>query len=194
MWHTLTNFGDSAVMIPAALAIGLWLALRRTWSQFLAWWLLLGAGSLLVLSSKLAFIGWGIGIPAIRFTGFSGHAFMSASILPVLGYLLLERYKSGLGRSGVLFGIGAALAVAVSRVVVGAHSPSEVISGCALGLWVSILFLRMQGKSGRPQQTSLIIAVCLLVAAGALFGLRAPSQDFITQLALYLSGRAPASW
>ncbi|MCP9758876.1 hypothetical protein EGI20_18505 [Aquitalea sp. S1-19] len=69
-----------------------------------------------------------------------------------------------------------------------------MISGCALGLWVSILFLRMQGKSGRPQQTSLIIAVCLLVAAGALLGLRAPSQDFITQLALYLSGRAPASW
>ncbi|MGL6071912.1 hypothetical protein, partial [Craterilacuibacter sp.] len=109
MWQTLTNFGDSAVMIPAALAIGLWQLQRRAWPQLLGWCLLLGAGGLLVLSSKLAFIGWGIGIPVLRFTGFSGHAFLSAAILPVLGWLLLEGYQAGRGRSGVLLGMALAL-------------------------------------------------------------------------------------
>lgn len=67
-------FGDSTVLLPSAAALFIVLMLRKT-SRLLAWqWsLLFGITGAIVCASKLAFMGWGLGIRELDYTGFSGH-------------------------------------------------------------------------------------------------------------------------
>ena len=73
-WQVVTFFGDSTVLLPSAAVLFIVLFLRKD-SKQLAWhWaLLFGITGAIVCASKLAFMGWGIGIRELDFTGFSGH-------------------------------------------------------------------------------------------------------------------------
>ena len=88
-WPVVTHLGSAGLMLPVAAltTLGLWLAGRR--AAVAVWLAALGAGAALVLASKLAFMGWGIGSVALDFTGISGHSMLATAILPVwLAWLL----------------------------------------------------------------------------------------------------------
>lgn len=72
-WQLISFFGDSTVLLPSAAALFIVLMLRKT-SRLLAWqWsLLFGITGAIVCASKLAFMGWGLGIRELDYTGFSG--------------------------------------------------------------------------------------------------------------------------
>lgn len=105
----------------------------------------------------------------------SGHAL---AVFAMLAAAWLGRSHRGLGSppSAVAFGWCAALALAVavawSRVVVGAHWPADVLVGAGAGLWVAALAWRWERVSrwrrwfeGEAGQRSM--CVFLLVAAVA---------------------------
>ena len=76
-WWDVTWFGDSGLLLPAAALIALWLASsRRTWPAAALWIVIFGAASTVVLVSKLAFLGWGVGSARFNFTGISGHTML----------------------------------------------------------------------------------------------------------------------
>ena len=79
-WQLISFFGDSTVLLPSAAALFIVLMLRKT-SRLLAWqWsLLFGITGAIVCASKLAFMGWGLGIRELDYTGFSGHSALSAA-------------------------------------------------------------------------------------------------------------------
>ena len=89
-WSGITHFGDVAITSLIALAIAAWL-LAEDEKRLALWWsVLFGAGLGVVVATKMAFIGWGIGIRSLDFTGFSGHTMRSAAVMPVL----FERKKT----------------------------------------------------------------------------------------------------
>ncbi len=63
--------------LPPAFAIALWLAVGYTWRMAAGWLVLLGAAIGVVTVTKLAFLGWGVGVRELDFTGVSGHAMLS---------------------------------------------------------------------------------------------------------------------
>ena len=83
-WIKFTSYGDTMVMIPAAFIILVWLTVGRAWRMAIWWCLLLIAGLVLVAATKIAFVGWGVGIRSIDFTGISGHAMRATAVLPVI--------------------------------------------------------------------------------------------------------------
>ncbi len=89
-WQLISFFGDSTVLLPSAAALFIVLMLRKT-SRLLAWqWsLLFGITGAIVCASKLAFMGWGLGIRELDYTGFSGHSALSAAFWPI--FLWLQR-------------------------------------------------------------------------------------------------------
>ena len=95
-WMEITRFGGIVVTAPAAAAITAWLMMGRAW-RLAAWWCVLFIGGMaLVVATKIAFIGWGLGIQALDYTGISGHAMRATAVYPVLFYLvLLRRAPSG---------------------------------------------------------------------------------------------------
>ena len=209
-WSHLSALGGLNVTALLALAIAAWLAGARCWRLALAWCLLFGAALLIAAASQMAFLGWGVGVRALAFTGFSGHATRAAAVFPVVLFLLLERRglrredrredtrpggqdrrAGGLLRAGVvltvLAGAVLALAVALARVKVGAHSPSEAAAGCLLGLSCAGLFIARtraaRDRSPQPLLLGLLAAAFLLPRADPL-----NSHQWLTAAALKLSG------
>lgn len=189
-WHEFTWLGDSGLLLPAALLIALWLTVSRsTWPGALLWCLVFGFGSALVLLSKLAFMGWGIGSARLDFTGISGHTMMSASIWPVALWLMASRWGHGARVAMACAGWLLALGVGLSRLVLQAHSISEVLAGYTLGVAVSGVFLAVQ--HGRPHPRLRWPLVVLSLALPLLFqspGAPAPTQHLLERIALRLSG------
>jgi membrane-associated phospholipid phosphatase len=183
-WSHLSALGGLNVTALLALAIAAWLAGARGWRLALAWCLLFGATLLVAVASQMAFLGWGIGVRALEFTGFSGHATRAAAVFPVAFFLLLERRWL---RTGVLAGALLAVAVAVARVKVGAHSPSEAAAGCLLGLTCASLFIARTraaaDRSPQPLLLGLLAATVLLPRADPV-----NSHQWLTAAALKLSG------
>ena len=187
-WSHLSSLGGLHVTALLAAAIAGWLAAARCWRLALAWCLLFGAALLLAACSQMAFLGWGVGIRAVEFTGFSGHATRAAAVFPVALFLLLEREDGRIRNLGVGAGVVLTVAVALARVKVGAHSASEALAGCMLGLLVAGLFLARARAARRfspqPLLLGLLAATILLPRADPL-----NSHQWLTAAALKLSGR-----
>ena len=189
-WWGLTWFGDSGLLLPMALLIALWLASsRRTWSAAALWVLIFGAASSLVLVSKLAFLGWGVGSVRFNFTGISGHTMLSASVWPVVLWLLASRGTHQLRAGLAVFGWLLAACIGVSRLAIYAHSASEVAAGYLLGLAASASFLALQRHMQHPRLRTSLVALSLLLPLLQLQpGHAAPTHGLIERMAMRLAG------
>jgi hypothetical protein len=87
--------------------------------------------------------------------------------------------------AGLLFG----LLIGVSRLVLQVHSVSEVASGCLLGAAISLLFARILIGLPRPVRVPPALALGLLLLAPAPMSQAAPTEQWLEQIALSLSGR-----
>ncbi|ATM74566.1 hypothetical protein CRN79_01315 [Serratia fonticola] len=188
-WHFLTFFGDSMLLLPCAAIVFIILLLSPT-SRKPTWqWMLLFSGvGAVVCVSKLAFMGWGIGSRHWDFTGFSGHSALSASIWPVLLWLLCGRFSSPVRRTAVIAGYLLAAVVGYSRLVIHAHSTSEVITGLALGFIVSSTFLMLQRGTQPPRLSYRKIAVTLALPLVLInSGTAAPTQGLLERIAVTIA-------
>lgn len=186
-WHHITALGGLNVTALIALVIAIWLGAARCWRLALTWCLLFGGAMLLTAASQMAFLGWGIGVQRVDFTGFSGHATRAAAVFPVAFFLLVEGESKRIRAAGLAFGVLVALAVAVSRVKTGAHSPSEALLGLGLGLGVALLFM-LRASAARqfvpsPLLVALSLAILMLAKAEPV-----DSHQLLVGLSLDLSG------
>ncbi|MES2407857.1 MAG: phosphatase PAP2 family protein [Pseudomonadota bacterium] len=188
-WFKLTSFGGIVVTAPAAAAITAWLMLGRSW-RLAAWWCALFMGGMaIVVVTKIAFIGWGLGIRSLDFTGISGHAMRATAVYPVLLYLLMLRSTSPSVRLlGLITGWVIAIAIDISRVVIHAHSISEAVAGFILGGLISVIFLRNAAslKAFRINRWALTAGLLAVVAATYLKPV--PTERWIEDVALVISG------
>ncbi|MBN6030044.1 phosphatase PAP2 family protein [Pantoea ananatis] len=190
LWKTLTYFGDSMLLIPTAVIIALILPWKSDNRRALWYWLLaFGLAGLVVSVSKILFLGFGIGSARFNFTGFSGHSAMSATLWPVMLWLISGRCSS-LWR-GFAIGVGYVipLTVGVSRLVIHAHSVSEVITGLLLGFTLSTAFLVSQRETALkgfslPQIAAALLVPVLLLGHGRI----ATTQQFLAQFSARLAG------
>lgn len=187
-WQLVSFFGDSTVLLPSAVVLFAVLALRKA-SRTLAWqWaLLFGITGTVVCISKLAFMGWGIGIREIDFTGFSGHTALSTAFWPILLWLLTSRAPFSVRCSAVFVGYALAAIVGYSRLMIHAHSVSEVVSGFILGACGSLIFLLLQWRthSSRTAQISWAGALSMVIIPLVLLntGAKVPTQSLLGEVA-----------
>ena len=164
-----------------------------------AWWIGLGSAAVLATTaSKVAFIGWGIGSVALDFTGVSGHAMFAAAIYPLLfgalapslTRLLPSARPAAAASVWVAVGSGSALAlvIGISRVVVHAHSASEVIAGLALGGSVCAVALWRSQPPRRPLTPWLPALTVAWLALTPTVASASQTHPLVTRLALALAG------
>lgn len=190
-WHSFTSLGDSGFLLPAALLVGLWLFIHRhTRAAAWQWALMFGACGFVVMVSKIAFMGWGIGSAALNFTGFSGHTALATSVWPVLLWVATSRASRQWRLAAAVLGWCLAVGIGISRLALEAHSVSEVVAGAMLGTLVSAGFLWLQGPTPAPvrgRRWPLAAAVVLMALVS--HGRPAPTQDALALIAVKLSGR-----
>lgn len=188
LWAHITALGDSSVALPCIVLIALCLLLPAA-TRYLAWrWLLLVAGIVaLVIVSKLAFMVWGVTLPGLDFTGLSGHAAVSALVWPCLAGLLAGRLGTAWRWSGVVLGLLLAAAIAWSRVVLHAHSVSEVVLGATLSAVLSLLFLGQHWQQWHLPWAGYRAVLPLLLVLPLVYGRHFPSQDILLTVARQLA-------
>lgn len=190
-WQWVSFFGDSTVLLPSAAAVFMVLFLRRPSRQIAwQWGLLFGITGAIVSASKLAFMGWGIGIRELDFTGFSGHTALSTAFWPIFLWLLCARGSIALRRIAMVMGYLLAGLVGYSRLAIHAHSLSEVIAGLLLGACGSSLFLLLQRNSSRVVDAQLswggVLSLIIIPVVLLNTGTKAPTQSLLGEIAVKL--------
>lgn len=190
-WTTITRFGEAGILLPCAalIAAGL-LAATRNLRAAAAWVLPLGIAVAVTTASKIAFLGFGLGIASLDFTGFSGHSMFAAAVYPMLAWSLLGRTRPRLRAAAIALAYVFAALVAVSRVRVDAHSPSEIVLGFALGVLASAAAMHAL-REGAEFTLPPVLAGVLALWLGLMphEPVLLPSHEIVTKVSLKLSGR-----
>jgi len=190
LWKTLTYFGDSMLLIPTAVIIALILPWKSDNRRTVWYWIMaFGLAGLVVSVSKILFLGFGIGSARFNFTGFSGHSAMSATLWPVMLWLISGRWSSRWRVFAIGVGYVIPLMVGMSRLVIHAHSISEVLTGLLLGFTLSTAFLLSQRQTALkgfswPQIAAALLVPVLLLGHGRI----ATTQQFLEQFSARLAG------
>ena len=187
-WIHITRFGDFTIMSLAAFAVATWLLVEDERRLALWWSVLFVSGMAIVALTKMAFIGWGIGIHTLDFTGFSGHSMRATAVIPVMFYLIFQRAPSFVRSCGVLFGFALAVLIGISRLILHAHSVSEVVSGTLLGGLISISFMWIAGSLRKHVFNRLRLSLMLLALLPAPYVQPAPTQRWLTNVTLFFAG------
>jgi membrane-associated phospholipid phosphatase len=187
-WQFISAFGDSAVLLPCASLLILWLCVRPEARGLALNWALLFLGVTgIVVSSKLTFMAWGLGIQRLNFIGISGHSAMAGLVWPSLLGLAVAGHSRLCRLTMVVSGIGLALLVAISRLMLQVHSVAEVTSGLLIGTTAAVLFLvkfHDQWSADR-RHSGLLLAV--LVVLPLVYNYRFPSERILREVAQHLS-------
>ena len=164
----LIHLGDPRLAAPGAIAVLAWLLAARAWRLAFWWGLLFAAGMGLVAAAKIAFLGWGLGLPALAFKAPSGHAAGAAALLPMLFWLLLARRAQPVRLAGAGLGLGLGALVGVLLVLNEDHSAAEALAGWLAGAAISLGSIRL-GAPGWPPRPApalgLLWATLALLAA-----------------------------
>lgn len=189
-WRTLTYFGDSMLLIPTAVIIALVLPWKSSSQRTVWYWLLaFGLAGLLVSLSKIMFLGFGIGSARFNFTGFSGHSAMSSTLWPVMMWLISGRWSTFWRAVTIAIGYAIPLMVGFSRLVIHAHSVSEVLAGLLLGFTLSSAFLISQRRTVLKGFSALQVGIAFLVPLLLMgHGRVATTQQFLERLSVKLAG------
>nr|WP_315466307.1 phosphatase PAP2 family protein [uncultured Rhodoferax sp.] len=187
-WWVITHMGSSSLLLPALLMVlgGLWKCGAHAVAR--AYLVRIALAITITVVSKCLFFGWGIGVATLDFTGISGHTLLATSILPLLLRGIPWPALQARG-GGEALGWALALAVGVSRVVVNAHSMSEVVAGWALGAAVSWPTLRALGTRPLTHGASKLAPLILLLAFHGNSATLLPTHEIEVRLALWVSGQ-----
>jgi membrane-associated phospholipid phosphatase len=191
-WYVISSCGGVSVTLPLTLAIALWLAVGYSSRLALGWIALIACVGSIAMATKLAFLGWGIGVRDWDFTGLSGHALMSTAIYPVAFFLILLPARPAVRIAGIAAGFCVGIAISFSRIVVEAHSPSEAVVGCLTGAAAALLFIRLAWRTTQSRNPLSIMPVMmsLVVLVAAFHNIHIPTHRWVEHVALKMSGHA----
>jgi membrane-associated phospholipid phosphatase len=189
-WYVTSSCGGASVTLPLTVAIALWLAVGYSSRLALGWLALIAGAASIVLVTKLAFLGWGIGVRDWDFTGVSGHAMMSTAIYPVAFFLILLPTRPSIRVAGIVAGFCVGIVISFSRIVVEAHSPSEAVVGCVMGAVIALLFLRLARHTTQSHNPLSILPVMmsLVVLVAAFHHIHIPTHRWVEHVAMKISG------
>lgn len=188
-WHLLGRFGEMQLMLPIAFALVAWLVWAGERWRAALWLAMVMLAVGITTASKIAFIGWGIGSARLDFTGFSGHAMHAAAVLPLLAGSIAAGSTRWVRLGAVTLALALAMLVALSRVKVGAHSPSEALLGYLLGATASSLALGLGHPPHAHLQRWLLASVFVALLLNSSVAPTLPTHNVVTRIALELSGR-----
>lgn len=188
-WRVITHLGSASLMLPilAISVISLWQSGQRMAVRI--WLFTLTLAVMITLATKIAFLGWGLGIASLDFTGISGHTLLATSVLPILFGWLLAGNRQRLVHTGAIIGLLIGAVVGTSRVVLAVHSISEVAVAWLAGLFITgVTLSTLESSTQRPWPARLAPLV-LLLAFNTTTSSYLPAHDWEIRIALLLSGR-----
>ncbi len=165
-WWRITLLGEPLMMVPLALIVLVWLWRSCGARTMLAWGGLLVLGGSLLVAQKLLYYVGGFSLSSIRLYTMSGHSLAASYIYGSLAAIVARGWPAGCRWAVYVLAAGLILAIAVSRVAVAQHRPSEAIGGLTLGVLLLACYLRFYWSRARTHLAGWTLTLpCLLVMA-----------------------------
>lgn len=181
----VSALGDGSLRAALAVAVVAWLAWR---GQF-RWAGMVAAGMTAVAVAVPALkVAFKVARPTPLYTGVdafsfpSGHAASAAVVFLVLGWIAVRSAPAALRLPIWLLSVAAILLTGASRIYLGAHWPSDVVAGLALGGAIAaaaIAFapLRDSARSVGALPAGVVALCCLVVVSVAMGPMAARGAD-----------------
>jgi membrane-associated phospholipid phosphatase len=169
--HLVTDLGDAALIIPASAMLLAYLLYIRSTRTAAVWAATLALCAGLTFLAKLLLYTCGSDMPLADLHSPSGHTSVSVTFYGCCA-LMMSTDKERWTRLLLLAG-GAAIGVAVaaSRVVLEAHTVTDVVVGFTIGAFCVLWFAtRYFAKPGSPlpwELAALAISIVILVMHGS---------------------------
>jgi undecaprenyl-diphosphatase len=166
----LTELGDTLVVTAVTAAVFLFLVSMRAWRSALFLLIAVAGGSLVntvikgtlhrVRPGEMAYRGWS------EFSFPSGHSTVNAILYGFLAVLIARELRPAWRLPIAFAATLIALAIAFSRVYLGAHWFSDVVAGLSFGmLWLTaVSFVLLRGRREAIRPALLASAACLALA------------------------------
>ena len=158
-----TDLGESSVLLSTVIAACGWFWLNRQHHLALLWLFAAGGCSVTLLVLKIGFLTCGHSVLHGSVLTPSGHSAMSALFYGGAA-LTVGRLWSRAGRHPLLLqaiGLTIPVAIGVTRVLVDAHTPQEVMVGLAVGFaWLALfahLLPKTEAAAPKPPSGVLIL-------------------------------------
>jgi undecaprenyl-diphosphatase len=187
MLHFITDLGDAARLLPASLLLTGYLVYLRSLRAAVILVSTLAVCAAATLLLKVGLSVCGLETHELALTSPSGHASMSTAFYA--SFAIMFSVERGTWARATLMAVSAGVvaAIAISRVLIQAHSAVEVAAGLAIGLasvgWFGHRYFR-QAPAWLPWPPVLAAALLLLLATQ---GWHLRLEDQVQQLAAWLN-------
>jgi membrane-associated phospholipid phosphatase len=145
MFKLIAGLGDSSFLIPASGLLVAYCLYLRSSRAALIWISTLALCAGLTIALKIGFRACGGEVPAFHIRSPSGHTSLSTTFYGCFALMIAIREERAARLSVLLTSILLVAAIAVSRVVLEAHTVDEVVAGLLIGLccvsWFAFRYL-----------------------------------------------------
>jgi membrane-associated phospholipid phosphatase len=181
VWDFVTDFGDSAVTVPLALLVFvfLWAAAARRIA--LGWAVATGGCAVTMGALKVLFTACGPEIADI--TSPSGHTAMSVVVYGALATLIGARLRSERRRIVSITAGVAIVGISLSRWVLRDHTAAEITVGFGVGTAALVLFRIWLGRDGAPPLPLKWLALSAACLVAIMHGIRWKVEPTVHRLA-----------
>lgn len=180
----LSDFGDSAVVLPLACVILVWMFFVEGWRPAALWGGAVFLCAAVTALLKLYFIAC-TAVDAVIHDP-SGHSSMSALVYCGLAVIIALELRGWQRNTVVILGVGLAIAIGISRIIVGAHTEIEVLVGLVIGLVILMAFvpvyLRVKPRGVSHWHLDVMAALTVLVLHGQVLAIEPILQEIATVL------------
>jgi membrane-associated phospholipid phosphatase len=182
----LSNFGDLAVLLPLSLVILLWLLMARL-RNAAGWWLI--ASAFCIVGTAVLKIYLFACPLADNISSPSGHSSLSTLVYGAFVVIGADELANGWRQKVVIAsGAGIILAIALSRIFLGAHGVVEILLGLMVGTASLAVFARGYLRSRAADAAAslrglAVVAVALMVM---LHGRELRAEELLHTMSQYL--------
>jgi len=160
----LTDFGDSAVLLPLSLVVLIWLLATRSVGAAIWWVGVLAVFGAVVGGLKMLFFACP---PAVDVRSPSGHTGFSMLVYGGIAAIIAIQRRSAWSRTAIMLAaLALVVGIAISRVSLHMHSRTETLIGFAIGVVAVAVFIfgYRRTTTNRRLMAPLLFAVVLTAA------------------------------
>ena len=167
----ITDFGESSVLLPTAILASGWFWISHHRRLAIIWLVTVGGCALSMMAFKLIFLTCGRYLLGEMVQTPSGHTAISMLFYGAAA-LTIGRLSPATARHRAVIlvsALGFALAIGVSRILIHAHTPGEVIIGFMVGsAWLAIFAFMLRQSDRELGMPPLAVMLTLAVIYGGL--------------------------
>lgn len=170
----LTDFGDQATVLPLTMFVMLVLVVQQRWRVAFAWLSAIFGVLAVILILKIIFYACGwllpvLGPDMLSLRSPSGHTASATVLYGGIVALLSVRFNSNriwaAYGSAVVTAVFVAVVIGGTRILLGAHSFSEVSLAACIGLMGLIAFIRLSGQDTVQPLSFPVVSGAVMVLA-----------------------------